>query len=143
MRRTLFVFREDQCEEHSVDATLLPSTPASAAPGTKWRKSMKEARASPWALACSRCDSLLGVVEPVVQMCSEWVHEDVPFCDNFVEYKSGLPVQLYRAFRDKDGSAVTRTPGHQKKNWVKPRRNLRCTMLVVLVVRSRTISDNL
>ena len=56
-------------------------------------------------------------MEPVVQVCSEKVH--VPFRDILV-CMSGLPVQLYldvtASERDRDGSDVTRTHGHQKKN---------------------------
>lgn len=122
-------YREgNQCEVQSLDATTSPSVTTS---GLKWRKSMQETCTSPWVeSACSRwsCDTLLGVVESVVQVCSERVHEDVPFRDNLV-CMSGLPVQLYRdvtaSERDSDGSVDTRTHGHQKKNWAKPRRNLR------------------
>lgn len=77
--------------------------------------SIEEVRASP----CSSRVSLVGVVEVAVLGCSEEVQEDVPFRDILV-CASGLPVQLYRdvtaSERESDGSALTWTPGHQKKN---------------------------
>lgn len=75
--------------------------PLSPTTGTKSRKTTEQdARVSPPAFSgsvCSErsCDSLLGVVEPLIvePLCSEGVHEDIPFRDILV-CMSGLPVQL-------------------------------------------------
>lgn len=87
-----------------------------------------------WASSCSKRDSLVDVVDDVVQGRSEGVQEDVPFRDILV-LVWGLPVQLYRdvnaSERDKEGSAGTCTIGHQEKKWANPRRNLQDGTIVI------------
>lgn len=121
-------FAESHCKVLS--SYELPSSATTI--GANVCKHMEEVRAffSSAESASSRCDSLPGVVETVLQLCSsERVHVDIPFRD-ILACMSGLPVQLYRdvtaSERDKDGSVVTRTHGHQENTWANPRRNLRC-----------------